>query len=426
MKELPIKRLSFKLRSTGFFHVFGSSAINKVISFASGIVLVRIISKAEYGVFSYANNILNFFILISGLGAVPGVLQMCSETKDDLKRSKIYAYGCRVSFLSDLGLSVLILLVALLIPLKIEGANLCLMAIAFLPGVMLVHEMQGTYLRTELRNKEYAVSNTFTTVSVFVLSCVLSWLFSVKGLIAAKYIAFILAIIFTAWRFKVYYPIKNQVHLERDTIKAFWGISGISMLNNGLSRLMYLLDIFVLGIVLPDSTLIASYQVATNIPTALAFIPAAIVIYIYPYFAKHKEDKKWVLKKYTQVTIALGFGCFVIAVVMVVFAPWIIRLVFGEAYLDAVPAFRILSVSFAVSSPFRTLAGNILVTQRRLKFNLFVAILSSAFNTVLNVLFIQEAGAVGAAYATLITAIISSILNVWYLIAILKTKKKTC
>lgn len=303
---------------------------------------------------------------------------------------------------------------------------MCLMAIAFLPGVMLVHEMQGTYLRTELRNKEYAVSNTFTTVSVFVLSCVLSWLFSVKGLIAAKYIAFILAIIFTAWRFKVYYPIKNQVHLERDTIKAFWGISGISMLNNGLSRLMYLLDIFVLGIVLPDSTLIASYQVATNIPTALAFIPAAIVIYIYPYFAKHKEDKKWVLKKYTQVTIALGFGCFVIAVVMVVFAPWIIRLVFGEAYLDAVPAFRILSVSFAVSSPFRTLAGNILVTQRRLKFNLFVAILSSAFNTVLNVLFIQEAGAVGAAYATLITAIISSILNVWYLIAILKTKKKTC
>lgn len=221
-------------------------------------------------------------------------------------------------------------------------------------------------------------------------------------------------------------PIKNQVHLERDTIKAFWGISGISMLNNGLSRLMYLLDIFVLGIVLPDSTLIASYQVATNIPTALAFIPAAIVIYIYPYFAKHKEDKKWVLKKYTQVTIALGLGCFVIAVVMVVFAPWIIRLVFGEAYLDAVPAFRILSVSFAVSSPFRTLAGNILVTQRRLKFNLFVAILSSAFNTVLNVLFIQEAGAVGAAYATLITAIISSILNVWYLIAILKTKKKSC
>lgn len=424
MKELPIKRLSSKLRSTGFFHVFGSSAINKVISFASGIVLVRIISKAEYGVFSYANNILSFFVLASGFGAVSGVLQLCSEAKDSSKRKQIYSYGCRVSFFANLVLAAAILLVALLVPFKIEGANFCLATMALLPCVMLVYEMQGVYLRTELRNKDYAVSNTFATIAIFVLSCVLAWFFSVNGLIAAKYISSLLALLFIAWRYKVYYPIGGKTKPDKATMKAFWGISSISMLNNGLSRLMYLLDIFVLGIVLPDSSVIASYQVATNIPTALAFIPAAIVVYIYPYFANHKDDKTWVRKRYLQVSVALGIGCSALSLAMIVFAPWIIKIVFGEAYRDCVPVFRILSFSFAVSSVFRVLPGNILVTQRRLKFNLFVAVLSSALNTVLNVLFIQRFHAIGAAYATLITVVITGALDVWYLFRILRTGEK--
>ena len=39
-----------KLFSTGFFHIFGSNVINKILSFASGILLVRILTKSEYGI----------------------------------------------------------------------------------------------------------------------------------------------------------------------------------------------------------------------------------------------------------------------------------------------------------------------------------------------------------------------------------------
>ena len=84
-----IKRITSKLGCTGFFHVFGSTAINKIISFASGIVLVRLISKSEYGIFSYANNLLNFFMIACGLGAASGILQMCSEQRDELEKKRI-------------------------------------------------------------------------------------------------------------------------------------------------------------------------------------------------------------------------------------------------------------------------------------------------------------------------------------------------
>lgn len=417
-----IKNIVGKLGNTGFFHVFGSTVINKIIGFASGIVLVWIISKAEYGVFSYANNLLNFFMLLCGLGAVSGMLQMCSENRDASEKKQIYIYASRISLIVNITLSVLIILTASFVPLKIKGANLYLGLLAFLPIFSYIYEMQSFYLRTQLKNKEYSISNTFSTVIIFVLSCTLSYFFKVKGLIVAKYIAFAISALFVLLRYHITYPAIKKPTLSGTTKRIFWNLSLTSMCNNGLSSLMYMLDIFVIGLKIPDSTVIASYKVATQIPTALIFIPTAFITYIYPYFARHREDKEWVRKKYLLVSAVIAAICFSISAVCIICAPLIIRLVFGRAYLDAVPPFRVLCVSFAFSSVFRTLPGNILTTQRKLKFNLFVAVFSSLFNTVMNIIFITKWNSIGAAFATLLTGIVTGILNTVYMIFILKKK----
>jgi len=295
---------------------------------------------------------------------------------------------------------------------------------AFLPIFSYIYEMQSFYLRTQRRNKEYSYSNTFSTLTIFILTCSLSYFFQIKGLVAAKYIAFSVSVLFVMWRFRVGYPIIKKVQISSETKKQFWGISSISMLNNGMSSLMYMLDIFVLGIVVPDSAVIASYKIATNIPTALAFVPAAFVTYIYPYFALHREDKTWVKKKYIVVAIALATFCLLITLVMFIFAPFIINFLFGAEYIDVVPCFRVLIVSFAISAVFRTLPGNILVTQRKLKFNLFTATLSSVVNTMLNVVFITQWQSIGAAYATLVTVIITGVLNTGYIAHVLNDNRK--
>lgn len=417
-----IKKNAYKLVNTGFFHVFGSTALNKIIGFASGVVLVRLISKPEYGVYSYAYNLLTFFMIASGFGAASGILQMCSENREEQEKKQIYIYASRSSFFVNIALSIVIFLVSAIVPLKIEGANFCLGMMAFLPIVSYIYEVQSFYLRTQLRNKEYSISNTVSTITMFVLSCGLSYLFQVKGLVAAKYLAFILSVLFVRLHCRVGYPVTKKAELSEVTRKQFWSISSISMVNNGLSSLMYMLDIFVIGMVIPDSTVIASYKVATQIPTAMIFIPTAFITYIYPYFARHREDKKWVKKKYVLVSLAIAAVCFTIAIGCILFAPFIIKLVFGEAYLDTVLCFRVLSFSFAISSVFRILPGNILATQLKLKFNLFVAIFSSALNTVLNVVFITRWNSIGAAYATLLTALTTSVLNIGYLMFVLKKR----
>ena len=49
-----VKNIKEHLYNTGFVHVFGSDVINQMFAFISGILLVRIMSKTEYGVYSYA------------------------------------------------------------------------------------------------------------------------------------------------------------------------------------------------------------------------------------------------------------------------------------------------------------------------------------------------------------------------------------
>ena len=90
-------------------------------------------------------------------------------------------------------------------------------------------------------------------------------------------------------------------------------------------------------------------------------------------------------------------------------------------YLDAVLPFQILCASYIFSGTFRIVSGNLLVTQRKLKFNLFMAVFSSAMNTVLNVFMIRVWSSVGAALATFVTALITSILSTAYLIKTIRT-----
>ena len=410
------------LLKTGFFHIFGSSVINKVIAFLSSVVLVRILSKTEYGVFTYAWNIYSMILILNGMGIESGVLQISSEHSGDIAyANRASNYGVRFGLKFDLILFAVILGTGLFAPLKIERSRPVLCLLCLLPMAQLLFQMTTSYLRAQKRNQEFARLTVINTILVFAVSAGAAFLFREKGLVVGYYAAYILSFLIGL----IVYHIRlfnSTPKLDGEDRRALLKISAITMCNNGLSQLMYLLDVFVLGIVDPQETLLASYKVATMIPSALAFIPLALITYLYPYFAEHKDDGKWCLGRYRQIVLGLGAFNLLLSGILFAGAPLIIRLLFGEQYLDAVPVFRILSVNYFFSGTFRILSGNLLVTQRKLKFNLFVAIVSSLTNIVADYFFIQWWGSVGAALATVLVVLISGILSTTYLIHTFRQK----
>ena len=410
-KESSITAKVKKLFTTGFFHIFGGNVINKVITFVSGIVLVHLLSKPEYGVFTYAWNIYGIVFLFSGMGMDSSMLQLSSEHGGEPEYTKsVCSYSTRFGFLFNILLSLAILIIGLFCPLKIEAGRPLLIALCLLPIFQYLFSMMSQYLRSQKRNKEYATLAVINTLICFVVSVGAALLFRAMGLVLGYYAAAIISVALGILLYKVHLYSKDTIDISADK-KALLSIGLVSMVNNGLSQLMYLLDVFVLGIVDPQETILASYKVATIIPTALTFIPQSLMVYVYPYFAEHKDDRDWCLKRYKQILLGLGAFNLLISAVLCLGAPLIIRLIFGYEYLDCVPVFVVLSINYFISGTFRIVSGNLLVTQRRLKFNLLVAIVSSVTNIIADYFFIQWWGSMGAAFATLLVVIISSIMS---------------
>lgn len=419
-KGLVEKAKIQKLFETGFFHIFGGNVINKIITFTSGVVLVRILTKTEYGRFTHAWNIYSILLILSGFGMESGVLQLASEkSKDDNYCKRVFNFGTRFGLKVNTFIGLLLLATGLFVNFKINGTNQLMVMLCVLPIFQLLIGMSNVYLRVKKRNQEFTRLMVINTALVFVFSVALSYFLREQGLVVAYYVAAIITVAVCFWGFKVTLISKGD-SLYADEKSILLRYAFVSMLNNGLSQLLFLLDIFVLGIVDPKETVLASYKIATIIPTALVFIPTSLVIYIYPYFAEHRNDKQWCLSHYKVITICLGLFNLVVSSVLFGFASPIIRIVFGAQYSDSVKVFRILAVNYFFSGTFRTIAGNLLATQRRLKFNLVAAIVTSTCNVVANFFFIQRWGSVGAAVATVLSILVSSIMCTCYLIHVFR------
>ena len=125
------------------------------MQFCSGIFIVRVLTKEEFGIFTYAQNLLAFFLLINGLGITSGFLQYGSRNIDneELKNS-IANYSLKYGIGINLLISFLVIIYSIFGKFKVEEARIIFRMMLFFPIIALVIEMIQIYLRINLKNKE--------------------------------------------------------------------------------------------------------------------------------------------------------------------------------------------------------------------------------------------------------------------------------
>lgn len=400
-----------KLFKTGFFHIFGAGSINRMFQALLSIVLIRILSQESFGIYSYAYNIASFFILFNGLGATSAFLQIGSELhKDKHASNSFFAYAYKMGILVDIILAILIIAIGIFIPLAIQGSNLILVLYCAYPLITFLVEIKQCYLRVDLKNKDYALMTNIQTGLSVGLAILGAALFQAVGLVIGQLLANILSYLLMCLK----YPFRDLgssrtiTHGEK---KDFWQIAGISSFNNALSQALTLVGTFLVGFLLVDADLVAIYKASTTIPFALLFIPNALIIYLYPYFARHNKDREWTISRYAKLT---GFCCLMMGMITLVFllaAKPITLLIFGEQYLDSAFPMQVLLVGFFINATFRQPVGNLLITQRKLTTNSIVGIISIVFNIIAGFVFIPRYGVIGAAIVYDLTMLLGALLS---------------
>ena len=406
----------------------GTNVVNKVLSFFTNILIVRFLTKAEYGIFGYANNIVSLFLLASGLGMLSGILQYGSEKRTEEEKKLYFKYGMNFGIVINIILSVLILFYVKCIPIAIDGTAKYIVLMCFIPLFDYIFNYLCTILRCRKENKKYALILNVNTVIYFIFSCAGAFLFGITGVVLGRYIAYLVSIlqgiVFCKYKEIIRYTGKKLTGSKKREIIKY---SIICCMSNALSQILYLLDVYLIGVYVQDSQVVASYKAATLIPSALTFIPLGIITFIYPYFAENNLNYEWLKEKMKMLFKILAGVNFIISAILFIFAPWIIRLLWGREYMDSLIAFRILACNYFISGTFRIPAGNILAMLKNVKVNLVVSVFAGTANIILDICLIQKLGAEGAAIATVLVVLISVVISVPALVYKMnQIKKEKC
>ncbi len=413
------------LNRTGFFSIFISNVLSKVVVFLGGIVLVRILSQNDYGIYSYAVNAFSMLYILNDFGASNAALQNITEQKDNKKKQQaILRYSIKMSIVGSLVSGILILLSPLFYPYEIEEAKYLTPMLCLVPILSAVMTLFTILLRANFENKKYAILNLTQTVASYAFLIPMSYIWGIKGAILSRYFYIIITIIlgiFLTRRLRIKTSKDNQ--LDKQEKKSFTKYALVTQINNTIGSLLIYIDTFMIGLLIATPESIALYKVASTIPAALAFLPNCVMIYVIPYFVLHNKDPKWLKDKYSKLIKygILGYGLFSLALILG--SKFIINTLYTPEYAEAILPFIILMIGFFFSATFKIPTNNILFAMRKMRFKLIITISSGILNIILNVSFINYLGITGAAITTTLINIFSSILGVWYTNKVLKKIK---
>lgn len=410
--------------SQGLLQMFGANVLNKVVSMLGNMVITRMLTKPEYGIWSYVLNIYSYLNLISGLGLLSGAFQFGAENRGKEEEFQYYKFCLKIGLIFDTVLVIGFFAITFSADFSMPEAKPYLRTIA--PMILLDYALQIllTVLRCENRIKEYANILNVNTILLTVGTCGGAY-FGIEGVILGKYIAYVISLMQIILRTKDEIGrIRNAADIPWKQTGDLWHYSIFTGISSALNLMLYLIGVSMIASLVQDPVEIAYYKVATLLPNALAFIPNSVITCVLPNIVVNNKNHSW-LKKNVSISFAgLGSLNAVICGGGILFAPLIITILSGEQYLDAVPAFRVLMLSYFINGTFRMLSINILAALRCVNYGLFISIISLVCNIIFNYLFIEQYGAIGAAYATLGVTVVTAILAFGYLIFKLRGKDK--
>lgn len=401
--------------SQGIAQMLGANVLNRVIQMLSNMAITRLLTKSEYGMWSYVLNVYSYLNLLSGLGLLSGALQFGAENRNEKEEFQYYKYCLKVGLAIDTVLIILFIAGTCFVDMALEGAKGYVRLYAPILILEYLLNLLLTILRCENRIPQYAKILNINTVLTAVGTCV-GALFGITGVIVGKYSAVLLSALQVLQKTKTEVKqVRQAKELEKVQIKPLWHYSLFVGASAAMNMLLYLLDVSMIAELIRDPADIANYKVATLIPTALGFIPNSVITAVLPNIILHHNDKKWLRGNIGKLFFCMAALNVCICAGLFLLAPSIIQLVSGVQYLPAVPIFRVLIIEYFFNGTFRMLSINILAGLHCVNYGLFLSGVSAICDICFNYYLIQNYAAIGAAYATLSVVLITSVLAFSYL-----------
>lgn len=171
---------------------------------------------------------------------------------------------------------------------------------------------------------------------------------------------------------------------------------------SSISVILYMrLDQVMLGHI-ATSKAVGDYSAASKLVEVWYFIPTAITSSLYPFIIQSKNDRKAYEKKLVNLYSLLLWGSIIASALTTIAAPYLVTILFGEGYHDAVIILQVYI--WSVPATFMGLAtSQYLMAENLTQISFLRTFIGLVINIILNYILIPLYGGVGAALATVIS-----------------------
>jgi len=400
--------------------VFVFLFLSKLLFYIYRLIIARSFGPEVYGLFSLALIILLWFVSLSSLGFDQGLLRFISLYRGK-KQNENIRYLSRFTIRILLFLSIfagfLLFFLSDIIAIQVfhnENLTFFLKVFSFTIPLYIFANLFLAILRAYEKIVWYSfIMNVFQNIikvsSIIILilvgfsanAVVFSYFLGIFGMFALAFYVLKKSI---PGAFKPSSLRKDvKIRLTKNFFSYSWPIMFLGILNS----IFYFIDSLTIGF-FKNAVEVGLYNAAVPIAALMGFAPELFMQLFFPLITKEFSRKNFHLIK--DLSQQVGKWIFILnlpfLIIMFFFPGAIINLLFGEEYLAAATALRILSVGFFFATLSISIPLNLLSTMGKSKLLLINLLVVSIFNLVLNIILVPRYGINGAAFSTLLANII--------------------
>lgn len=384
---------------------FVGNIAGKALGFLFVAVATRLVTPAEYGVFTLALSIVMFVQGFAGLNIYRSVDFFIPQFLSDSEYGKA-KQALRVVFLIGTATSVLgaiaVFLARNLISSVFEES---LLLVALVPFVFLVplQTINRTLLASfnSIKKLKYRVlvKNIINPLTRIVAAVVLvASGAGVLGLVGGYLLGLAVAVL-VGFLFLVYEAdwVRSPT-TEQVSARSLLSYSLPLVLAGVIYALVGQMDYFVIGFFLEPSD-VGQYRVAFLLAANLLIVLSAITPVFKPMVAENRTDDGVLESRYQLATRWATMVTLPLAVTLILVPEVYLRLLFTDAYTKASAAVVALSIGYLLNASFGP-EGMVLEGLGHTRLTLFNTLVLVGSNGILDVLFVPRLGILGAGIAT--------------------------
>lgn len=396
---------------------FTKKVLLLIFNFSSFMLLVRLLSKENFGIWVL------FFLIVGSIQMIrngfimnPFLRYMKISKSEEL--SSIRLTSLFLNFSLSVAIGLLIILFRKSIALLLGAPQLTSFISLACPIIILsaIRESLSYHLTIQSEFLKMSIAEVLEKAFFFFLLLYLYWTnqeVEIERLVGLQ----ILFILFAILLLSVF--AYRSFHLSTSNWKTWIAkLSSYGKFTFGTnisSVLMRNIDSWMLGGMVSPAA-VATYNPAIRISNIFQVPADSLTTVLFPRAVSEIHDKgldaaKRLYEKSSSFILATVIP---LVIIILLFTEEIILLIAGNEYLDSVDILQI-TMFYTIIIPFNRQLGMILTAMGLAKLNLLFLIRNALLNTLLNYLFINTYGIQGAAYATLISYISIFVMNQLYL-----------